>query len=65
MCYEKKIGEIQKLLKLLEKEDDLKGFNEEQGEAFSKEHKLQPGQLNFLLAVVAAKRTEENKLKNN
>lgn len=53
------IANIQKILEDLRQHEDLRKFQEEDGEKFCKKHKITSGQLNFLLSVVAAERVKE------
>lgn len=56
------ITEVQKLVKFLTKQPDLKKFKADEGEKFCKEHMITSGQLDFLLAVAAANKIKEKNI---
>jgi hypothetical protein len=57
------ISDVQTVLNELRKEKDLKKFQKNRiGEKFCAKNKITPGQLNFLLSVVAVERMEKSKI---
>jgi hypothetical protein len=53
------IEKVEKLIKELQKYPDLDKFRDEQGEEFCKNNRINDGQLNFLLSVVATQRMKK------
>jgi len=47
---------VNKMIAEIRKQDDLRVFQQEQGEKFCKKNRIEQKQLNFLLAVVGAER---------
>ena len=50
------LTQVEKALKEIKKESDLKKFRDEKGKTFCEKYKIEPMQLNFLVSVVAAER---------